>query len=767
MWRLAAAGAALSGAPRFAAATSASEEAANVASQPWPDFTGDPDTSDIIVETLMQWGISHVFGVVGDGINPLIEALRKRRDKIAFIPTRHEEATAFMACGFAKHTGRLGVCVATTGPGAIYLMNGLYDAKLDGAPVLALTGLTFHDLSGVRYQQDLDTVRLMQEVALYNIEVNGPQHAIIVANRACRAALGDRGVAHLTGAKDVQMMKLSADKRSKRNPGARTSSSWVPVAPVAGGEQLQAAADILNVGKRVAILCGQGALGARDEVIRLADTLGAPVAKALLGKAVLPDELPFTTGGIGDLGTAPSSWSMKSCYTVLILGSTMPWEEYYPTPGQARGVQVDIRPDRLGLRYPVEIGLAGDVKETLRGLLPLLQRKTDRGFLTEAQQRMADWNRLLDAVENTARSPLRPQMVIRALSDMIDDDAVISLDCGANTHFSARCIRLRKNQRFSGTGMLATMAPGVSYAIAARLAYPDRQSVAIVGDGGFTPVAGVRHENTERPMDKVGKDLRTPVRPGSEYPAQDVGQRQAISARSRREVLTALALALGAPVQAQAAILHDALPWMPEQTEPPKPVAAGSWRFFTADEAATVEALVDRLIPPDPEFPGGKDAGCAVYIDRQLAGPYGVSEGLYTTGPFHAGTKEQGPQSPSLPGDHYRKALAALDEHSRKSQNGKRFVELGDADKDKIITGLEDGSIDLGEEKGSFFKQLLKDTQQGFFADPIYGGNRDMVGWKMIGFPGARYDYRDWVGRHNERFPLPPVGIADHPNWKD
>ena len=483
--QLAAAGAAFSGAAKLAAAAPASEAAANIAAQPAPSFAGVTNTSEIIVETLVQCRVTHVFGVVGDGINPLIEALRQRRDKIAFIPARYEEAAAFMACGFAKHTGRLGVCIGTTGPGAIHLMNGLYDAKFDGAPVLALTGLTFHDLQGVRYQQDLDTVPLMEQVAVYNLEVTGPQHAVVVANRACRAALGDRGVAHLTIAKDVQMMKLSADKRSMRNPGARTSSSWEPAIPAATGDQLKAAADILNAGTRVAMLCGQGALGARDEVTRLADTLGAPVAKALLGKAVLPDDSAFTTGGIGDLGTAPSSWAMKSCDTVLILGSTMPWEEYYPTPGQARGVQIDIKPDRLGLRYPVEVGLTGDVKATLQGLLPLLQRKSDRGFLQEAQQRMADWNKLLDDVETTPRSPLRPQMVIRALSDLMAGDAVISLDCGANTHFAARCIRLREKQRFTGTGMLATMAPGMSYAIAAQLAYPDRQSVAIVGDGGF------------------------------------------------------------------------------------------------------------------------------------------------------------------------------------------------------------------------------------------------------------------------------------------
>jgi gluconate 2-dehydrogenase gamma chain len=236
----------------------------------------------------------------------------------------------------------------------------------------------------------------------------------------------------------------------------------------------------------------------------------------------------------------------------------------------------------------------------------------------------------------------------------------------------------------------------------------------------------------------------------------------------RRELLAALALALGGgSARGHAGILHGALPWMPGKMQPPQPVLPGGWRYFTAGEAATIEALVDRLIPTDPETPGGKDAGCAVFIDRQLAGPYGQSDGLYTAGPFHDGTKEQGPQSPIDPADHYRKALAALDEHCRDVHGGKRFSELADTDKDTVIAGLEDGTVDLGDAKGSFFKQLLKDTQEGFFADPIYGGNRDMAAWKMIGFPGARYDYRDWVDRHNERFPLPPIGIADHPDWKE
>jgi pyruvate dehydrogenase (quinone)/pyruvate decarboxylase len=467
------------------AAAQPSETADKVIPQPAPAFGDDPNTADIVVETLIAWGVTHAFGVVGDGINSVIEALRKRQDKIRFIGVRHEEAAAFMASGFAKHTGRLACCIGTTGPGAIHLMNGLFDAMLDGAPVVAITGLTFHDLRGVRYQQDVDTVRLMQEVAIYNEEVTGPEHAVIVANRACRAALGDRGVTHLAISKDVQMMKRSADKRSMRNPGARSSSAWSPPLPTPSADQLAAAAAVLNGGSRVAILAGQGALNARAEVTQLADLLGAPVAKALLGKAVLPDGSPFTTGGIGDLGTAPSSWAMKACDTVLILGSTMPWEEYYPTPGQARGVQVDLKPDRLGLRYPVEVGLAGDVRATLRALLPLLRRKTDRSFLSEAQRRMSDWNALLERVETTSRAPLRPQMVIRALSDLLADDAVISLDCGANTHFAARCLRLRPNQRLTGTGMLASMGPGVAFAIAAGFAYPGRQSVAVVGDGGF------------------------------------------------------------------------------------------------------------------------------------------------------------------------------------------------------------------------------------------------------------------------------------------
>ncbi len=466
-------------------ATMAMPNAAKVTAQPDPLPSGDASSADIVVDTLIAWGAPFVFGVVGDGINSLIEALRKKQDRIRFIPVRHEEAAAFMAGGVAKHTGKLGVCVGTTGPGAVHLLNGLYDAHFDSAPVLAITGTTFHDLVGTRFMQSVDTAALMKDVALYNVEITSPGHALIVANRACRAALGNRGVAHLTIAKDVQLKKLSDDKPSMENHGLRTSSSFLPVADAPDATQLRAAADLLNAGSNVAILVGQGALGAREEVTQLADTLSAPVAKALLGKGVLADDSPFTTGGIGHLGTLPSEWTMHNCDTVLILGSTMPWIDSYPKPGQARGVQVDINADRLGLRYPVEIGLVGDVRTTLRALLPLLKRKSDRAFLKQAQAKMRDWYALLDSVEKSDRTPLRPQRVIRALSDRLNDNAVISLDCGANTHFAARHLRLRAGQQLTGTGMLATMAPGLPFANAAQLCFPGRQCVAVVGDGGF------------------------------------------------------------------------------------------------------------------------------------------------------------------------------------------------------------------------------------------------------------------------------------------
>ncbi len=461
-------------------------EATAPANPPLPEPAADQTTADILVETLIAWGATHVFGIVGDGIAGVIEAIRKRQDKLHYIGTRHEEAAAFMASAHAKLTGKLGVCVSTTGPGAIHLLNGLYDAAFDGAPVVAITGLTFHDLQGTRFYQAVDTPALMQSVALYNVTVTGPVHAAIVGNRACRAALGNRGVAHLAVSKDVQTMKLSADKPSMENHGLRTSAAWLPRTEAPAQEQLQVAADLLNAGRKVAILAGQGALDAKTELEQLADILGAPIAKALLGRNVNADDSPFSTGGIGHLGTWPSSWIMQNCDTVLILGSTMPWVDYYPKPGQARGVQVDINPDRLGLRYPVELGLIGDVRATLRGLLPLLHRQTDRAFLTGAQTLMRDWHNTLERIETPAPGALlQPQTVVRALSDALADDAVVTLDCGVNSRLAARHLRLKAGQRLISPGMLVTMSPALPYAVSCQATFPDRQTVAVAGDGGF------------------------------------------------------------------------------------------------------------------------------------------------------------------------------------------------------------------------------------------------------------------------------------------
>jgi pyruvate dehydrogenase (quinone) len=454
-----------------------------------PATDSNLNTADVLVETLIKWQVEFVFGIVGDGINSIIEALRKRQDKIRFIAVRHEEAAAFMASGYAKHTGRLGVCLATTGPGAVHLLNGLYDAKMDSTPVLAITGSTFHDLAGTHFMQAVDTQALMRDVAIYNIAVTGPIHAGIVGNLACRSALGKRGVAHLTVAKDTQAMKLAADRPSMENHGLRTLEAFEFSHPTPDDARLKQAAALINEGTKVAILVGQGALGAREEVTQLAMKLNAPVAKALLGKGVLADDSPYTTGGIGHLGTEPSEFIMHACDTLLILGSTMPWVDSYPKPGQARAIQVDLKPEHIGIRYPIEVPLVSDVKATVAALLPLIEAK-DPAFLQEAQSHMRDWRTLLDRVCATARTPIRPQMVVRELSNQLAPNAVISLDCGANTHFAARILELKERQTLTGTGMLATMAPGLPFAIAAQLAFPDRPSIAVVGDGGFTQLMG-------------------------------------------------------------------------------------------------------------------------------------------------------------------------------------------------------------------------------------------------------------------------------------
>lgn len=447
-------------------------------------------TSDVLVDRLIDWGVSVIFGLPGDGINGFMEALRERQDKVKFVQVRHEEAAAFMACGYAKFTGRLGVCLATSGPGAIHLLNGLYDAKLDGAPVLAITGQTYHDLIGTRYQQEVDLLSLFKDVAVYNQQVTSAGHVQALIDAACRAALSERGVSHITCPVDVQDQELSDDEPSSKKVEGHTSSVWAPPIVIPREEDLMRAASLLNEGKKSVILAGQGALGATGELEQLAELMAAPIVKPLLGKATVPDDSPYTTGGIGLLGTLPSELAMEECDTLLMVGTSFPYLEFYPKHEQARAVQIDRDPKRIGLRFPVDIGLAGDAGATLRALIPMVRRREDRSFLEEAQSRMKDWRELMDTRAAVEETPLKPQVVARHLNDLLADDAIITTDSGTITTWAARHINIKRGQQFSCSGNLATMAPGLPYAIAAQVAYPDRQCVAFVGDGGFTMLMG-------------------------------------------------------------------------------------------------------------------------------------------------------------------------------------------------------------------------------------------------------------------------------------
>jgi pyruvate dehydrogenase (quinone) len=442
--------------------------------------------ADALIEALIDWGVEVVFGLPGDGINGIMESLRTHQDKIRFIQVRHEEAAAFMACGYAKFTGKLGVCLATSGPGGIHLLNGLYDAKLDGQPVLAITGLQFHDLIGTYTQQDVALDKLFMDVAVFNERIMGPTHVENITDLACRIALAYHGVSHITFPVDLQEKEVKDRQRSQRNVPHHTSDVYSRSARLPDQIDLEKAAEILNVGKKVAILAGRGALGATDELEHTAELLAAPIIKALLGKAAVPDDSPYTTGGIGLLGTKPSQEAMEDCDTLLMVGTSFPYIEFMPKPGQARGVQIELDPKRIGLRYPVEIGLVGDSRRTLQELIPLLKRKEDRSFLQTAQVAMKDWWEIMEKRATRRDKPMKPQVVAWELGKRLRDDAIVSCDSGTIATWWARQILARRGQMHTLSGNLATMAPGLPYSIAAQVAFPGRQCIAFVGDGGFS-----------------------------------------------------------------------------------------------------------------------------------------------------------------------------------------------------------------------------------------------------------------------------------------
>jgi pyruvate dehydrogenase (quinone) len=441
--------------------------------------------SDFFWQRLSAWGIRRVFGFPGDGINGLVGALARAQDKIDYVQVRHEEMAAFMACAHAKFTGEIGVCMATSGPGAIHLLNGLYDAQLDHQPVLAIIGQQARTALGGHYQQEVDLISLFKDVAGEYIHMaSSPEQVRHLIDRAVRIAKAERTVTCIILPKDVQELKAVEQPPHAHgtvHSGIRYSAPEVVPSEV----DLRRAADVLNAGKKVAILVGAGALHATDEVVEVADKLGAGVAKALLGKAAVPDDLPFVTGSIGLLGTRPSYEMMTQCDTFFMIGSSFPYSEFLPEEGQARGVQIDLDPRRLSMRYPMEVNLVGDTKATLKKLIPLLQHKSDRSWRQQIEKSIAEWWKVLEGRAMNSANPLNPQRVFWELSPRLPERAILAGDSGSSTNWYARDVKLRRGMMASLSGGLATMGSGVPYAIAAKFAHPDRPVIAMVGDGAM------------------------------------------------------------------------------------------------------------------------------------------------------------------------------------------------------------------------------------------------------------------------------------------
>ena len=443
--------------------------------------------SDFLLERLSQWGVKRIFGYPGDGINGILGGLGRHQDLFEFVQVRHEEMAAFMATAHAKFTDEVGVCLATSGPGAIHLLNGLYDAKMDHRPVVAIVGQAATTAIGGNYQQEVDLISLFKDVAgEYVYMASSPVQIRQLVDRAMRIATAERTVTCIIIPKDVQEMNaVEAPPHTANTVHTGLGYSTPRVVPTE--EDLKRAADILNAGKKVAMLVGIGAKHAADEVIQVADLLGCGVAKALLGKQVLPDDLPFVTGCIGLLGTKPSYDMMMECDTLLMIGSTFPYGQFLPKEGQARGVQIDIDGRNLSLRYPMELNLIGDSTETLRALVPYLQRKTDRSWREKIESGYRDWWKVVEArsMENADDNQLNPQRVFWELSKRLPETSILSGDAGTATNWYGNTIKMKRGMMGSLSGSLATMGPAVPYAIAAKFAYPDRVPIALTGDGAM------------------------------------------------------------------------------------------------------------------------------------------------------------------------------------------------------------------------------------------------------------------------------------------
>jgi pyruvate dehydrogenase (quinone) len=441
--------------------------------------------SDFLIARISEWGLKRIYGYPGDGINGIIGAIDRANGAIEYVQVRHEEMAAFMACAHAKFTGEVGICLATSGPGAIHLLNGLYDAKMDHAPVVAIVGQQARAAIGGDYQQEVDLVTLFKDVSHEYVHMASTPAAIRhLIDRAIRIAKAERTVTCIIIPNDVQEMP-AVETPPRKHGTIHSGVGYSPPRVVPHDADLQRAADVLNAGDKVAMLVGAGALQATDEVIEVSDILGAGVAKALLGKAAIPDDLPFCTGPIGLLGSKPSWDMMEQCDTLLVVGSSFPYSEFLPKEGQARGVQIDIDPKLLSVRYPMEVNLVGDSAETLRALIPLLIRKQDRRWLEKIESGVAEWWKLLEARAMNEAKPINPQRVFWELSPRLPDNCIIVADSGSAANWFARDLKVRRGMMASLSGNLATMGPGVPYAIGAKFAFPDRVVIATVGDGAM------------------------------------------------------------------------------------------------------------------------------------------------------------------------------------------------------------------------------------------------------------------------------------------
>ncbi|MEV5312032.1 MULTISPECIES: thiamine pyrophosphate-requiring protein [unclassified Streptomyces] len=548
--------------------------------------------ADHVLERLREWGVEHVFGYPGDGINGLLAAWGRAEDRPRFIQSRHEEMSAFQAVGYAKFSGRLGVCAATSGPGAIHLLNGLYDAKLDHVPVLAIVGQTHRTAMGGSYQQEVDLHSLFKDVASEFVEtVTVPEQLPNVLDRAIRTAYARRCPTAVIIPGDVQELDYSPPTHEfKMVPSSLDRTSWTAVP---SDDAVRRAAEVLNAGDKVAILVGQGAAGARAEVETLAELLGAGVAKALLGKDVLSDELPYVTGSIGLLGTRASYELMRDCDTLLTIGSSFPYSQFLPEFGKARGVQIDIDPHMIGMRYPYEVNLVGDAKATLERLIPLIEGGRGREWYETVCDNVRHWHEVMERRAGLSADPVNPEYVARALDPLLPDDAIVTSDSGSTANWYARHLTMRAGMRGSLSGTLATMGCGVPYVIGAKFAHPDRPAIALVGDGAMQMngmaelITAAKYRDrwedprlvigvwNNRDLNQVTWELRAMGGAPSFLPSQELPDVQ-YAAFARSLGLTGI------------------------RVEKPEDVEAGWRAALEADGPAVVEFLTDPAVPPIP-----------------------------------------------------------------------------------------------------------------------------------------------------------------------